>query len=92
MSGRCAGRRSGPAGRYERDAPGDLVHVDVKKPGKIPGGGHRVTHRMTASQNKKATTTARYPQGKPKISYSYLHTALDDHYRLACTEILATGD
>jgi transposase InsO family protein len=76
--------------RYEHAAPGDLVHVDVKKLGRIPdGGGHRVTDRMTAYRNKKATTTARYPHGKPRIGYSYLHTALDDHSRLAYSEILA---
>jgi transposase InsO family protein len=44
---------------------------------------------MTAAANKKATTTARYSHGKPRIGYSYLHTALDDHSRLAYTEILA---
>ena len=76
--------------RYEHAAPGDLIHVDVKKLGRIPdGGGHRVTDRMTGLHNKKATTTARYWHGKPKIGYSYLHTALDDHSRLAYTEILA---
>jgi transposase InsO family protein len=75
--------------RYEHAAPGDLVHVDVKKLGRIPdGGGHRVTDRMTGYQNKKATTTARYRHGRPRIGYSYLHTALDDHSRLAYTEIL----
>ncbi len=76
--------------RYEHAAPGDLIHVDVKKLGRIPdGGGHRFTDRMTGLHNRKATTTARYPHGKPKIGYSYLHTALDDHSRLAHTEILA---
>jgi transposase InsO family protein len=64
--------------------------VDVKKLGNIPtGGGHRVTDRATAAQHKKATTTARYAHGKPKIGYAFLHTALDDHSRLAYTEILA---
>jgi transposase InsO family protein len=75
--------------RYEHAVPGDLVHVDVKKLGRIPdGGGHRVTDRATGNANKKATTTARYPHGRPRIGYSYLHTALDDHSRLAYTEIL----
>jgi transposase InsO family protein len=79
-----------PALRYERSRPGELVHVDVKKLGNIPtGGGHRVTDRATGYQNRKATTTARYSHGKPKIGYAFLHTALDDHSRLAYTEILA---
>jgi hypothetical protein len=81
---------SQPVRRYEHAAPGDLIHVDVKKLGRIPdGGGHRVTGRMTGYQNKKATTTARYRHGRPRIGYAYLHTALDDHSRLAYTEILA---
>jgi len=75
--------------RYEHAAPGDLIHVDVKKPGNIPdGGGHRITDRVTANQHRKATTAARYRHGRPKIGYSYLHTALDDHSRVAYTEIL----
>ena len=81
---------SQPVRRYEHAAPGDMIHVDVKKLGRIPdGGGHRITDRMTANHNKKATTAARYRHGKPRIGYSYLHTALDDHSRLAYTEILA---
>jgi transposase InsO family protein len=75
--------------RYERADPGELVHVDIKKLGNIPdGGGHKVTDRATAYQHKKATTTARYRHGRPKIGYSYLHNAVDDHSRLAYTEIL----
>jgi transposase InsO family protein len=65
------------------------VHVDVKKLGNIPdGGGHRFTDRAAGYQNRKVTTTARYRYGKPVIGYSWLHTALDDHSRLAYTEIL----
>jgi hypothetical protein len=76
--------------RYEHPAPGDLVHVDIKKLGNIPdGGGHRVTDRATGLQNRKATTAARYRHGKPKIGSSYLHNAVDDHSRLAYSEILS---
>jgi transposase InsO family protein len=75
--------------RYEHPTPGDLVHVDIKKLGNIPDqGGHRFTDRATANQHRKATTTARYQHGKPRIGYSYLHNAVDDHSRLAYTEIL----
>ncbi|SDM96065.1 IS481 family transposase [Allokutzneria albata] len=82
--------RGVPVRRYERDEPGELVHVDIKKLGNIPdGGGHRVMDRSTGNQHKKVTTTARYPHGKPKIGYSYLHNAVDDHSRLAYTEILS---
>jgi transposase InsO family protein len=83
-------RASGqPIRRYEHAAPGDLVHVDIKKLGNIPdGGGWRVTGRAQGGRNSRATTTAR-KSGHPVIGYSYLHTAIDDHSRLAYSEILA---
>jgi transposase InsO family protein len=64
--------------RYEHTAPGDLVHVDVKKIGRIPDGGGWRIHGRAARPNRKRG------QG-----YSYLHTALDDHSRLAYSELLA---
>lgn len=74
--------------RYEHDRPGSLVHVDVKKLGKIPdGGGWRIVGRAAGGKNARATTTKR-KNGHAVIGYHYLHTALDDHSRLAYTEIL----
>jgi hypothetical protein len=65
--------------RYEHDAPGDLIHVDIKKLGRIPdGGGHRVLGRAEGARGKK--------QQRP--GYAYLHHAVDDHTRLAYSEIL----
>jgi transposase len=74
-------RSSRPAPvRYEREAPGELVHMDVKKLGRIPdGGGHRVHGRAAARPIKKSA----------KPGYAYLHHAIDDHSRLAYSEILA---
>jgi transposase InsO family protein len=64
------------ARRYEHPNPGDLVHLDVKKIGRIPdGGGWRVRGR--------ARTGAR-----PHLGYDYVHAAVDDHSRLAYAEIL----
>jgi hypothetical protein len=63
--------------RYEHAAPGDLVHVDVKKIGRIPDGGGWRIHGRAARPNR------RRGQG-----YTYLHTALDDHSRLAYSELL----
>ncbi len=63
--------------RYERQAPGDLVHVDVKKIGRIPDGGGWRVHGRAARPNRKRG------QG-----YAFLHTALDDHSRLAYSELL----
>ncbi|CAL2061487.1 MULTISPECIES: IS481 family transposase [Streptomyces] len=69
-----------PIRRYERARPGELVHVDVKKLGRIPdGGGHKVLGRAASSPNKDRRNGA---------GYAYLHTALDDHSRLAYTEDL----
>jgi transposase InsO family protein len=67
--------------RYERERPGELVHVDVKKIGRIPdGGGWRAHGRQMGS-----TSAAK----KAKIGYDYVHSAVDDHTRLAYSEILA---
>jgi transposase InsO family protein len=78
--------------RYERDAPGDLVHVDIKKLGNIPdGGGHKIHGRATGGHNstRSAPITNNSTSRRAKLGYSYLHNAVDDHSRLAYTEILA---
>ncbi|CAG7571695.1 transposase IS481 family protein [Barrientosiimonas humi] len=79
--------------RYERDAPGELVHVDVKKLGRIPdGGGHRVLGRVVGSRNSSAHRDPNRPRkvhGRPNLGYAYLHHAMDDHSRYAYSEILA---
>ncbi|GGS30182.1 IS481 family transposase [Streptomyces nojiriensis] len=74
--------------RYERARPGELVHVDIKKLGNIPdGGGHKVMDRRTAMDNKLATTSRR-KSCHPVIGYSFIHSAVDDHSRLAYSEVL----
>ncbi|MBO1756520.1 IS481 family transposase [Allobranchiibius sp. CTAmp26] len=66
--------------RYERERPGELVHVDVKKIGKIPdGGGWRAHGRQMGSTAAKK---------KARIGYDYVHSMVDDHSRLAYSEIL----
>lgn len=70
-------RRPKPV-RYEKAAPGDLVHVDIKKQGRIPnGGGHRFLGRAAAPSRHRGR------------GYSFLHHAVDDHSRLAYSEILS---
>jgi transposase InsO family protein len=82
-----------PVRRYERDRPGELVHVDVKKLGNIPdGGGHRTLGRQAGRHNRQAHRDPARPRkvgGRANLGYAYLHTVLDDHSRLAYTEILA---
>lgn len=63
--------------RYERSTPGDLVHVDVKKVGRIPAGG-----------GWKAHGRGQRPSDKRGVGYDYVHAAVDDHSRLAYAEIL----
>lgn len=81
-----------PIRRYERDRPGELVHVDVKKLGNMPdGGGHKVHGRVDGGRNSSAHRNPDRPRkvaGRPNLGYSYLHNAVDDHSRLAYTEIL----
>jgi transposase InsO family protein len=90
----CPPGPSGPGhraagARYEPAAPGELIHVDIKKLGNIPdGGGHRVHGRGTGNQHKQRTPGTACRAGKPVIGYSYLHNAVDDHSRLAYSEIL----
>ncbi|WP_406369922.1 IS481 family transposase [Streptomyces sp. NBC_01550] len=77
-----------PIRRYERSRPGELVHVDIKKLGNIPdGGGWRTVGRTAGNQNRQATTDLR-KSCKPVIGYSYIHSAVDDHSRLAYSEVL----
>ena len=65
--------------RYERDRPGELVHVDVKKLGRIPpGGGWKAHGRQMGSTAAKK---------KARIGFDYIHSMVDDHSRLAYSEI-----
>ncbi len=72
-----------PPNRYERRHPGELVHVDIKKLGRIRGAGHRVTGSR-ASQKKTRL------QGRLTgvAGWEYLHVMIDDHSRLAYAEVL----
>jgi transposase InsO family protein len=66
--------------RYERGRPGELVHMDVKKIGKIPdGGGWRAHGRQIGKTGA---------QKRARIGYDYVHSLIDDHSRLAYSEIL----
>ena len=63
-----------PVLRYEHAAPGDMVHIDIKKLGRIDGVGHRITGDRS---NRKRGS-----------GWEYLHVCVDDHSRLAYTELL----
>jgi transposase InsO family protein len=69
-----------PVIRYERDRPGELIHIDSKKLGRIDGIGHRITGNRKGQSNRRARG-----QG---LGWEALHVAVDDASRLAYTEIL----
>ncbi|WP_041204046.1 IS481 family transposase, partial [Agrococcus pavilionensis] len=66
--------------RYERERPGELVHMDVKKLGRIPdGGGWRALGRGVGADRDRDR----------RSGYDFVHSLVDDHSRLAYSEILA---
>jgi transposase InsO family protein len=65
-----------PVIRYERDTPGDLLHFDIKKLGRIDGAGHRVTGKRM--------------RRKHGPGWEYLHVVIDDHTRIAYAAVLPT--
>ena len=80
-----------PIRRYEHEHPGDLIHVDVKKLGRVPdGGGWRYVGRQQGEKNRRrprpATGAPRSKYRNPLIGTCYLHTVIDDHSRVAYVE------
>jgi transposase len=76
-----------PAVRYERARPGELIHIDVKKLGRIHGGaGKRVTG-IERNQRPKITDAAGVRRGQ--VGWDAVHIAIDDATRLAYAEVLA---
>jgi transposase InsO family protein len=65
-----------PVRRYERAALGEIIHIDIKKLGKFSRTGHRVTGDRTGESNTRG------------IGWEHVHLAIDDHSRLAYSEIL----
>jgi transposase InsO family protein len=70
-------RPTGQAVRYQRQRPGELVHIDVKKQGRIPdGGGHRMLGRAGGHRDRRHG-----------VGYDLLHVAVDDCSRMAYVEV-----
>ena len=65
---------------HERDRPGQLVHMDVKKIGRIPDGGGWRAHGGPRRASPATTTT--------RVGRDYVHSLVDDHSRFADSEIL----
>jgi transposase InsO family protein len=69
--------------RYEHDHPGSLVHMDVKKVGRIPdGGGWRGRGELVSNHTSR-------PDKRTRVGFDYVHSVVDDYSRLAYSEILA---
>jgi transposase InsO family protein len=72
--------------RYQRERPGELLHVDVKKQGRIPdGGGWRTHGRGNAGRLAEQERRTR-DRKQPRLGYDYLHIAVDDRSRIAYVE------
>jgi transposase InsO family protein len=69
-----------PVRRYERSRPGELIHVDVKKLGRLRAGGGWRAHGRGSGEHLGA-------RHSPRVGYEYVHCAIDDHTRLAYAEI-----
>jgi transposase InsO family protein len=72
-----------PARRYERQRPGELVHIDVKKLGRILQPGHRIT-----GDRRSRTKIGRGGSRVGIAGWEYVHIAIDDATRLAYVELL----
>ena len=80
MTGEVIRASKTTAVRYERSRPGELVHMDVKKIGRIPDGGGWRAHGREMGRSSA--------QKKARIGFDYVHSVVDDHSRLAYSEIL----
>jgi transposase InsO family protein len=74
-----------PVQRYERARPGELLHIDVKKLGRIQGGAGK---RVTGTRRENPTKTNAAGQRERTVGWEYVHIAIDDATRLAYVEVL----
>jgi transposase InsO family protein len=65
-----------PVRRYERETPGEMIHVDIKKLGRFNGIGHRITGDRTCQSNSRG------------VGWEYVHVAVDDHSRIAFAKVM----
>jgi len=64
-----------PVRRYERDKPGEMIHLDIKKLGRFNRPGHRITSDRTGQSNSRG------------VGWEYVHVCIDDHSRIAFADI-----
>jgi len=66
-----------PVRRYEREHPGELIHIDIKKLGKFNAIGHRITGDRRGQSNRRG------------VGWEYVHVCIDDHSRIAFAKVMA---
>ena len=71
-----------PRPRYERETPGEIIHIDIKKLGRFNAIGHRITGDRTGQSNQRSRAGAAGP------GWEFVHVAIDDHSRLAFSQVL----
>jgi transposase InsO family protein len=72
----CALEPAEPVRRYEREHPGELIHIDIKKLGKFNQIGHRITGDRAGQSNSRG------------VGWEYVHVSIDDHSRIAFARIM----
>ncbi len=65
-----------PVRRYERERPGEMIHIDIKKLGRFNRVGHRITKDRTGQSNSRG------------IGWEFVHVCIDDHSRLGFADIM----
>jgi len=69
-----------PVRRYEREKPGEMIHIDIKKLGRINGIGHRITGDRRGQSNLRARGLG--------PGWEYVHVCIDDHSRVAFAQVM----
>jgi transposase InsO family protein len=69
-----------PVRRYEREHPGELIHIDIKKLGRIDGVGHRITGDRTGQSNRRARGEG--------LGWEFVHVCIDDASRVAFVQVM----
>src|SRR5262249_2095687 len=65
-----------PVRRYERDKPGEMIHIDIKKLGRF----NTIGHRITGVRSEQSRTRG--------VGWEYVHVAIDDHSRIAFAKVM----
>jgi transposase InsO family protein len=74
--------------RYERSRPGELLHIDIKKLGRIEGGAGKRAFQSPRRQRHNPTRTDLEGKRRHYVGFEYVHVCVDDYSRLAYAEVL----